>query len=69
MSEDEIIWTIIFNPHYQIYEHRLISFISESWPISLNENESTLAKAGLFYTANGAIVHFVVFIFIDGYTR
>ena len=46
MSEDEIIWNNTLYPQYQIYEHRLNSFIDRSWSISLHQNEVTLTKAG-----------------------
>ena len=56
MSEDEISWTNTLYPQYQVYENRLNTFIDRSWPISLYQNEVTLAEAGFFYSGNGDIV-------------
>ena len=55
MSQHEISWTNALYPQYQVYEHRLNSFIDRSWPISLHQNEVTMAKAGFFYSGNGDI--------------
>ena len=55
-SEDEVIWSNTLYPQYQLYENHLNSFIDGSWPISLHQNEITLAKAILFYLGNGGIV-------------
>ena len=56
MSEHEIRWTNTLYPQYQLYEHRLSSFIDRSWPISLHQNEVTMANAGFFYSGYGDIV-------------
>ena len=56
MYHHEITWTQTLYPQYQVYEHRLKSFNDRLWPISLHQNEVTLAKAGLFYSGNGDIV-------------
>ena len=56
MSEDEISWANTLYPQYQGYENRLNTFIDRSWPISLYQNEVTLAEAGFFYSGNGDIV-------------
>ena len=56
MSEHEISWTHAFYPQYQLYENRLNSFIDRSWPISIRQNEVTMAKAGFFYSGRGDIV-------------
>ena len=56
ISEDEISWTNTLYPQYQVYENRLNTFIDRSWPISLFQNEVTLAEAGFFYSGNGDIV-------------
>ena len=56
MYQHEITWTNTLYPQYQVYEHRLKSFNDRLWPISLHQNEVTLAKAGLFYSGNGDIV-------------
>ena len=56
MYQHEITWTQTLYPQYQVYEHRLKSFNDRLWPISLHQNEVTLAKAGLFYSGNGDIV-------------
>ena len=56
MYQHEITWTNTSFHHYQVYEHRLNSFIDRLWPISLHQNKVTLAKAGLFYSGNGDIV-------------
>ena len=56
MYQHEITWINTLFPHYQVHEHRLNSFIDRLWPISLHQNEVTLAKAGLFYSGNGDIV-------------
>ena len=56
ISEDEISWTNTLYPQYQVYENRLNTFIDRSWPISLYQNEVTLAEAGFFYSGNGDIV-------------
>lgn len=61
MSEDEIIWKNTSYPHYQIYEHRLNTFIDRSWPISPHQNEVTFANRGLFYSENGDIMIIVIF--------
>ena len=69
MSEHEIRWTNTLYPQYQLYEHRLSSFIDRSWPISLHQNEVTMANAG--FSIQGMeislFVRFVDFIFIGGY--
>jgi hypothetical protein len=56
MYQHEITWTQTLYPQYQVYEHRLNTFNDRLWPISLHQNEVTLAKAGLFYSGNGDIV-------------
>ena len=48
MSEHEITWTNTLYPQYQVYEHRLSSFIDRSRPISLLQNEVTMANAVFF---------------------
>ena len=55
MYQHEITWSTMY-PLYQVYEHHFNSFIDRLWPISLHQNEVTLAKAGLFYSGNGDIV-------------
>ena len=56
MSEDEIPWDNTLYPQYQVYEHRLNTFVDRAWPISLHQNKVTLAEAGFFYSGNGDIV-------------
>ena len=71
MSKEEMIWTNILYPQYQLYEHRLNNFIDRSQLISLHQNDVTFANAGLFYSGNGDIVvcAFLVFIFTDGFQK
>ena len=52
MSEHETPWTNTLYPQYQVYEHRLNNSIDRSWPISLHQNEVTLAEEGGLYLGN-----------------
>ena len=44
MYKDEITWTNTSYPQYQVYEHRLNSFIDSSLTISLHQNKVTFAE-------------------------
>lgn len=53
--ENEILWSEIAYPKFQLLEERIESF-TNLWPISLNQNGTMLSKAGFFYTGRSDIV-------------
>ena len=55
-SEHEISWANALYPQYQVYEHRVNTFVDRFWPMSLHQNAVTMASAGFFYSGNGDIV-------------
>ena len=56
--DEEIFWSNISQPNFELIQHCIKSYFDLQWPISLNQNPITLAKAGFFYTVNGDIVLF-----------
>ena len=56
MSSHEISWSPSVYPTYECFEKRLATFFERFWPVSLNQDNFKMTKAGFFYSGFGDIV-------------
>ena len=59
--DNEISWSEIAYPQFQLFEKRVDSFTDKAWPISMSQNKIILAKAG-FFTVVWVILLYVTFV-------
>ena len=56
MTSHEISWSPSVYPTYECFEKRLATFFERFWPVSLNQDNFKMTKAGFFYSGFGDIV-------------
>ena len=54
--DEQIIWSDISHPNFQLVQHRIKSYFDLQWPIFLNKSPIIIAKAGFLYSGNEDIV-------------
>ena len=54
--ENEIPWSEISYPQFQILQKRVDSYFERFWPVSLNQSALAMAEAGFHYSGYGDIV-------------
>ena len=56
--ENEIPWSEISYPQFQILQKRVDSYFERFWPVSLNQSALAMAEAGFHYSEYGDLVIF-----------
>ena len=59
--DDEISWSEIAYPQFQLFGKRIDSFTDKAWPISMSQNKLILAEADFFIVV-WAILLYVLFV-------
>ena len=54
--ENEIPWSEISYPQFQILQKRIDSYFERFWPVSLNQSALAMAETGFHYSGYGDIV-------------